>query len=243
VLGVAVAAAKGLQRAQSRADNEKGRRTRKRSKQKPGAGATGLDHVSAIALPAAPTPQVAVAHREPTVSMSADEWQQRLRAMLLARAFSEEQLWLLSHARIEDASPALIDFQRALAQLTPHELSHRIQLMLEANPEALTDAEAEFLRIFGVARNAVGRPSREGRPGTDVVRGAAERASHAPVPTPPGWYDDGQGQHRWWDGQRWTNHVQVTRYANPGAPRMPIAAGWYNDGSGRMRWWDGLRWT
>lgn len=34
VLGVAVAAAKGLQRAQSRADNEKGRRTRKRSDRK-----------------------------------------------------------------------------------------------------------------------------------------------------------------------------------------------------------------
>ena len=28
------------------------------------------------------------------------------------------------------------------------------------------------------------------------------------VPTPAGWYDDGQGQVRWWDGSAWTEHVQ-----------------------------------
>lgn len=26
--------------------------------------------------------------------------------------------------------------------------------------------------------------------------------------TPAGWYDDGQGQVRWWDGSTWTEHVQ-----------------------------------
>lgn len=25
--------------------------------------------------------------------------------------------------------------------------------------------------------------------------------------TPPGWYDDGHGAQRWWDGQGWTEHV------------------------------------
>ncbi|GAA5025766.1 DUF2510 domain-containing protein [Microbacterium fluvii] len=25
--------------------------------------------------------------------------------------------------------------------------------------------------------------------------------------TPPGWYDDGHGALRWWDGQQWTEHV------------------------------------
>lgn len=30
----------------------------------------------------------------------------------------------------------------------------------------------------------------------------------APTPiTPAGWYDDGRGQLRWWDGQRWTEHT------------------------------------
>lgn len=31
--------------------------------------------------------------------------------------------------------------------------------------------------------------------------------------TPPGWYDDGNGVTRWWDGEAWTQHVQ------------PVAAG------------------
>jgi hypothetical protein len=26
--------------------------------------------------------------------------------------------------------------------------------------------------------------------------------------TAPGWYDDGQGATRWWDGQQWTEHTQ-----------------------------------
>ena len=25
--------------------------------------------------------------------------------------------------------------------------------------------------------------------------------------TPPGWYDDGHGALRWWDGAQWTEHV------------------------------------
>ncbi|MGA7147103.1 MAG: DUF2510 domain-containing protein, partial [Microbacterium sp.] len=25
--------------------------------------------------------------------------------------------------------------------------------------------------------------------------------------TPPGWYDDGHGALRWWDGAGWTAHV------------------------------------
>lgn len=27
--------------------------------------------------------------------------------------------------------------------------------------------------------------------------------------TPPGWYDDGRGALRWWDGNQWTEHVQT----------------------------------
>jgi hypothetical protein len=27
------------------------------------------------------------------------------------------------------------------------------------------------------------------------------------VTTPPGWYDDGSGHQRWWDGLQWTGHV------------------------------------
>ena len=27
--------------------------------------------------------------------------------------------------------------------------------------------------------------------------------------TAPGWYDDGRGALRWWDGTQWTEHVQT----------------------------------
>ncbi|WP_146828447.1 DUF2510 domain-containing protein [Aeromicrobium flavum] len=33
--------------------------------------------------------------------------------------------------------------------------------------------------------------------------------------TPPGWYDDGHGQLRWWDGSRWTEHTAPLASAAP----------------------------
>jgi hypothetical protein len=65
----------------------------------------------------------------------------------------------------------------------------------------------------------------------------------------PGWYDDGTGRHRWWDGTRWTgDHVdlnertiRVQTDAVTSAPTAP--AGWFDDGHGRRRWWDGHQWT
>lgn len=33
--------------------------------------------------------------------------------------------------------------------------------------------------------------------------------------TPPGWYDDGQGARRWWDGTTWTEHVATLQPAEP----------------------------
>jgi hypothetical protein len=39
------------------------------------------------------------------------------------------------------------------------------------------------------------------------------------TPTPAGWYDDGHGQLRWWDGQRWTEHT-----APPTAPTAATAS-------------------
>lgn len=40
--------------------------------------------------------------------------------------------------------------------------------------------------------------------------------------TPAGWYDDGAGRKRWWDGARWTDHVHMV--SAPG-------------GSGSHLWW------
>ena len=64
-----------------------------------------------------------------------------------------------------------------------------------------------------------------------------------------GWYDDGTGKQRWWDGSRWTDqyvdlgdrHMELRTGAAPTSG--PAQAGWYDDGRGRQRWWDGTRWT
>jgi hypothetical protein len=64
-----------------------------------------------------------------------------------------------------------------------------------------------------------------------------------------GWYDDGTGRQRWWDGSRWTEEFIDLRERDvelhTGAPpsSAPAQAGWYDDGRGRQRWWDGRRWT
>lgn len=44
--------------------------------------------------------------------------------------------------------------------------------------------------------------------------------------TPAGWYDDGSGNRRWWDGLRWTEHVVAGRQtpASSEAPSSPEAA-------------------
>jgi hypothetical protein len=66
----------------------------------------------------------------------------------------------------------------------------------------------------------------------------------------PGWYDDGTGKQRWWDGFHWTDQyidlrepdTQLRTDAGPAASG-PAQPGWYDDQRGRTRWWDGRRWT
>ncbi|KRA23320.1 hypothetical protein ASD65_01965 [Microbacterium sp. Root61] len=74
-----------------------------------------------------------------------------------------------------------------------------------------------------------------------------------------GWYDDGRGLQRWWDGAKWTEHYadmsgsRVELHADaPVATRADSAAvastiavmpGWYDDKRGRIRWWDGHHWS
>jgi len=66
----------------------------------------------------------------------------------------------------------------------------------------------------------------------------------------PGWYDDGTGKQRWWDGTHWTEQyidlrapdIELRTDAGPAASG-PAQPGWYDDQRGRTRWWDGRRWT
>jgi hypothetical protein len=40
-----------------------------------------------------------------------------------------------------------------------------------------------------------------------------------PTPPPPGWYDDGKGGERWWDGTAWTEARQPV--SQPTEPELP----------------------
>lgn len=62
-----------------------------------------------------------------------------------------------------------------------------------------------------------------------------------------GWYDDGSGRQRWWDGLRWTEHCLPERPLTQLVPidRLPAnqsPPGWYVDGNGVNRWWSGNSW-
>lgn len=91
---------------------------------------------------------VELAVAEPKITMGSREWEQRFRAMVAAGAFKDEQLRILSNARIEDGN-AFLETQSAMEQLSPQQFAERLKLMLEANP-SLLDAEtsAELVRVF-----------------------------------------------------------------------------------------------
>lgn len=66
----------------------------------------------------------------------------------------------------------------------------------------------------------------------------------------PGWYDDGTGKQRWWDGTHWTDQyidlreAEIELRSDAGVRGSgPAQAGWYDDQRGRTRWWDGRQWT
>lgn len=104
---------------------------------------------------------VEIAVLKSKVSMSSSEWEHRFRAMLAAGAFKDEQLRILSDARIEDGD-GVLEAQSAMEQLTPRQFADRITLMLEANPSLLdNDTSAELMRVFSTRLRPKGRGSRE----------------------------------------------------------------------------------
>ncbi len=140
----------------------------------------------------------------PIVTMSSEEWRERARAMLVARAFSEEQWRLLSHARIEDGETALLEWQGQLKNLTPEEFSNRINHVLEARR-----GQGHQALTAGVNGGSLDEISRGDLPPQEMEVLLVDR-SHTQLPKekmkPPGWYNDHDGRARWWDGSRWAEY-------------------------------------
>lgn len=151
---------------------------------------------------AAPSQDLESAIDVAVIRMTSAEWEERVRAMLLARAFSEEQWRILAHAHIEGGNGALLDWQSELRKLTPQEFSDRISAVVSA-------------------------------------RSAGQIASVIA----PGWYDDGNGDTRRWDGAGWTDDVKLKEPRLAARASGAAPAGWYADGLGGQWWWDGSVWT
>lgn len=139
----------------------------------------------------------------PRISMSSVEWQERMRAMLLARAISEQQWRLLSRARIADAGDELLGWQQHLASLTPQQFSDQLNSALEADPgfayAALEAAQAGWYDDgSGQERWWSGSEWTDDYLAERLAIRSTTNSSAA-----PGMYDDGSGRARWWNGERW----------------------------------------
>ena len=140
---------------------------------------------------------------QPSILMSSAEWRERMRLMLIARAISEEQWVMLANASIEDADQSLVDWQAELRRLTPQQFSALINRELETNPTLRQEAQAvesNWRSGNPAAQPAIGRTIRRSpSPG-----GGADTTGNC-TSTPAGWFNDGSGRLRWWDGHQWTD--------------------------------------
>jgi hypothetical protein len=55
--------------------------------------------------------------------------------------------------------------------------------------------------------------------------------------TPPGWYDDGHGATRWWDGARWSEHARPATVATVGEQQPAAPGGTAVPAGGPKRRW------
>lgn len=91
---------------------------------------------------------------ESKIKMRSSEWEHRFRAMLAAGAFKDEQLRILTSAKIEDDHT--LDPKKSSPRLTSQQFVDRIRLMFEANPLLLDEeTSAELIRVFGAPMRAV----------------------------------------------------------------------------------------
>ncbi|MFJ4337916.1 hypothetical protein [Streptomyces sp. NPDC088915] len=106
------------------------------------------------AEPSGNSKETGVVLEEDRVSMSGEEASARFAAALLAKLFSEEQLRVLRHARIDDEGA--LPRSGAVEKLTNQQIRENVRSALEANPSLLTKESLGELGKFLARIQAVG---------------------------------------------------------------------------------------
>lgn len=86
------------------------------------------------------------------IRMTSAEWERRFRSMLVADAFAQGQMRVLSIARVDDRQTALQEPSESEV-LTATQFVERVRLMLEANPSLLNTATSTALMQVFDPRN------------------------------------------------------------------------------------------
>lgn len=82
------------------------------------------------------------------IRMSSAEWELRFRSMLSAGFFAQEQMRILSIARVDERETILRE-PTASETMSPQQFIERVRLMLEANPTLLNEkTSAELMKTF-----------------------------------------------------------------------------------------------
>lgn len=94
--------------------------------------------------------------KQSQIRMSRAEWEQRLHAMLAAKAFVNEQARLLSEVLVEEPGGS-VEASPTTESIEPKQFAAQITKALEAHPELLTEAAmAEVLRAVEPKRSPEG---------------------------------------------------------------------------------------
>jgi hypothetical protein len=107
----------------------------------------------------ASTTGVEIAQPSNQIHMSSAEWEARFRSMLYAGAFAQEQMRVLSIARVDKLQTALEE-PSASAELTAQQFVERVRLMLEAHPDLLNEeTAAQLMKAFSTTGRTQNLPS------------------------------------------------------------------------------------
>ena len=121
---------------------------RRKKRQLPGTTSSFVEEAMFVAS----SRGVEVAPANGEIRMSSAEWESRFRSMLYAGAFAQEQMRVLSIARVDEHQVAL-EAPSVTETLTSEQFIERVRIMIEANPALLNEkTSAELIKAFNPDR-------------------------------------------------------------------------------------------